>query len=420
MLKKIKGTQDISFDELKYWYFIEKAIKKVTNLFCFKEIRTPMFEATELFKRSVGEATDVVQKEMYTFEDKGKRSITLRPEGTAPVARAFVENGFMNYGLPLKLYYTGSMFRYEKPQAGRLREFHQFGAEIIGSKDFLADFEIIELAINFLDELRINDYKIYINSIGCKKCRTDYIEALKNYYADKKDQLCEDCKKRYDQNILRLLDCKEDREISKDAPSILDYLCDECKNDFDNLKKLLESRNIEFSVDKNLVRGLDYYSKTAFEFRSDKLGAQDQILGGGRYDGLIDYIGNKSVPAVGFACGIERIIILLKELEYDIEFDSNPKVAILPFEGSRAFNKAFDYAERLRRRNIETYVDVINRNMKNKLKHANRIGVKLSVIIGEDELSNNILSIKEMKDGTQFNVEESWMEHIIEDKLNKI
>ena len=419
MIKRIKGTQDISFDDLKYWYFIEDAIKKVTNLFCFREIRTPIFEATELFKRTVGESTDVVQKEMYTFEDKGNRSITLRPEGTAPVARAFLENGFINLGTPLKLFYFGSMFRYERPQAGRLREFHQFGAEIIGSKDYLADFEIIEIAIEFLNELRINDYKIFINSIGCKNCRKDYINALKEYYSDKVDDLCDDCKRRYETNILRLLDCKKDREVAKNAPSILDYLCDECKEDFEKLKGLLEKRNIEFNVDPNLVRGLDYYSKTAFEFRSEKLGGQDQILGGGRYDGLMQYIGNKSVPAVGFACGVERIIILLKELDHGIETNNNPKVAILPF-GDEEASKAFEYAERLRRRNIETYVDVVNRNMKSKLKNADRLGVKLSVIIGEDEIKNNILSVKQMGDGSQFKVEESWMDHIIEDKLKDI
>ncbi len=419
MIKRIKGTQDISFDDLKYWYFIEDAIKKVTNLFCFKEIRTPIFEATELFKRSVGESTDVVQKEMYTFEDKGKRSITLRPEGTAPVARAFLENGFINLGTPLKLFYMGSMFRYERPQAGRLREFHQFGAEIIGSKDYLADFEIIELAIKFLNELRINDYKIFINSIGCKNCRTEYMNALKVYYSDKIDNLCDDCKRRYETNILRLLDCKKDKEIAKNAPSILDYLCDECKEDYENLKKLLRNRNIEFNGDPNLVRGLDYYSKTAFEFRSEKLGGQDQILGGGRYDGLIQYIGKKNVPAVGFACGVERIIMLLKELDHGIEINNDPKVAILPL-GNEQASKAFEYAERLRRRNIETYVDVVNRNMKSKLKNADRLGVKLSVIIGEDEIQNNILSVRQMNDGSQFKVEESWMDHIIEDKLKDI
>ena len=419
MIKRIKGTQDISFDDLKSWYFIEDAIKKVTNLFCLKEIRTHIFEATELFKRSVGESTDVVQKEMYTFEDKGKRSITLRPEGTAPVARAFLENGFINLGTPLKLFYMGSMFRYERPQAGRLREFHQFGAEIIGSKDYLADFEIIELAIKFLNELRINDYKIFINSIGCKNCRTEYMNALKVYYSDKIDNLCDDCKRRYETNILRLLDCKKDKEIAKNAPSILDYLCDECKEDYENLKKLLRNRNIKFNGDPNLVRGLDYYSKTAFEFRSEKLGGQDQILGGGRYDGLIQYIGKKNVPAVGFACGVERIIMLLKELDHGIEINNDPKVAILPL-GNEQASKAFEYAERLRRRNIETYVDVVNRNMKSKLKNADRLGVKLSVIIGEDEIQNNILSVRQMNDGSQFKVEESWMDHIIEDKLKDI
>ena len=245
------------------------------------------------------------------------------------------------------------------------------------------------------------------------------MNALKVYYSDKIDNLCDDCKRRYETNILRLLDCKKDKEIAKNAPSILDYLCDECKEDYENLKKLLRNRNIEFNGDPNLVRGLDYYSKTAFEFRSEKLGGQDQILGGGRYDGLIQYIGKKNVPAVGFACGVERIIMLLKELDHGIEINNDPKVAILPL-GNEQASKAFEYAERLRRRNIETYVDVVNRNMKSKLKNADRLGVKLSVIIGEDEIQNNILSVRQMNDGSQFKVEESWMDHIFEAKLKDI
>lgn len=419
MIKKIKGTQDIFFEEIKYWQYVEKVIKKMTHLYSFEEIRTPVFEVTELFKRAVGESTDVVQKEMYTFEDKGGRSITLRPEGTACVARAYVENGLLNYGSPVKLYYNGPMFRYERPQAGRYRQFHQFGVETLGSEHPTADFEIIEFGVRFIKELKIQEAELFINSIGCESCRPKYKEALKEYFSDKVDNMCDDCKRRYETNVLRLLDCKVDKELSVGAPSIHEYLCDDCKSHFESLQGLLKAADVNFQIDHNLVRGLDYYSKTAFEIRSSMLGSQNQILGGGRYDGLLEYIGGRRVPAVGFAAGIERIIMLLKELNIDLNAEKTAEVTILAF-GDEGFARAFEFADRLRRKSISTFVDVMDRNMRNKFKHAARIGTKIAVIIGEEELSRGVVTVKFMEDGSQSQVDADWMDDYIEDKLNEM
>ncbi|AKI97626.1 histidine--tRNA ligase [Kosmotoga pacifica] len=419
MIRRIKGTQDIYFEEMKYWHYVESAVRKVTKLYAFEEIRTPIFEATELFKRSVGESTDVVQKEMYTFEDKGGRSITLRPEGTASVARAFVENGFINLGAPIKLYYMGPMFRYERPQAGRLRQFHQIGIETLGSQHPMADYEIIEFAVTFLKRLKIDDVKLYINSVGCEKCRPTYRQALKDYYADKIDGLCGDCKRRYDLNIMRLLDCKVDGDIAAKAPTIHSYLCDECSAHFNELQELLKANDIDYEIDQRLVRGLDYYTKTAFEIRADSLGSQNQILGGGRYDGLVEYIGGKFVPAVGFAAGIERIIMVLKSLGITPETEDIPSVAILPM-GKESFALAFEYARRFRRRGLSVFVDVMDRNLRNRLKHAARIGAKIAVILGEEEVEKNMVTIKVLDTGSQFKVDGDFAARFVQEKLKEI
>ncbi|MDI9375217.1 MAG: histidine--tRNA ligase, partial [Thermotogota bacterium] len=387
--------------------------------YAYNEIRTPIFEATELFKRSVGESTDVVQKEMYTFDDKGGRSITLRPEGTASVARAFIENSFINLGSPVKLFYMGPMFRYEKPQAGRLRQFHQFGAEILGSASPMADFEIIELAYEFLKEVKINKTRLFINSIGCPSCRARYREALREYFRDKVDGMCEDCRRRFDSNVLRLLDCKIDREQSENAPNILEYLDEECRKHFEDLKWYLEKARIDYEIDPHLVRGLDYYSRTAFEIRSPSLGSQDQIVGGGRYDGLVEVIGGKSCPAVGFAIGMERIVMLLKAEKVNIPTDRNSEVAILA-TGREESLRGFEYARRLRKAGISTYVDVMERNMRNQMKHAARIGAKISVIIGDEELEKDLVTVKIMMDGSQYQVDGDYMVDYIIDKLRDI
>ncbi|AFK07141.1 histidyl-tRNA synthetase [Mesotoga prima MesG1.Ag.4.2] len=419
MITRIKGTQDITFDNIGYWHYVEEAIRSISHRYSFTEIRTPIFEATELFKRSVGESTDVVQKEMYTFEDKGGRSITLRPEGTASVARAFIENSLVNLGAPIKLFYNGPMFRYEKPQAGRLRQFHQFGAEILGSESPLADFEIIEMANSFLKELKVSKTKLFINSIGCPKCREDYKTALRDYYRDKLPGMCTDCRRRFDTNVLRLLDCKIDKELAKKAPSILDYLDEDCRNHFEELQWYLEKADIEYEVDPLLVRGLDYYSRTAFEIRSSSLGSQDQIVGGGRYDGLVEYIGGNSCPAVGFAIGLERIVMLLKSEKVNVNVPKIPQVAILAF-GREENIRGFDYSRRLRKMGISTYVDVMERNMRNKMKHAARIGAKISLIVGKEEIERDIVTVKIMSDGSQFQVDSDYMSDYVVDKLRDI
>ncbi|HOY26415.1 MAG TPA: histidine--tRNA ligase [Mesotoga sp.] len=419
MINRIKGTQDIAFEDIEYWQYIEQAVRNITFRYAYNEIRTPIFEATELFKRSVGESTDVVQKEMYTFDDKGGRSITLRPEGTASVARAFIENSFINLGSPVKLFYMGPMFRYEKPQAGRLRQFHQFGAEILGSASPMADFEIIELAYEFLKEVKINKTRLFINSIGCPSCRARYREALREYFRDKVDGMCEDCRRRFDSNVLRLLDCKIDREQSENAPNILEYLDEECRKHFEDLKWYLEKARIDYEIDPHLVRGLDYYSRTAFEIRSPSLGSQDQIVGGGRYDGLVEVIGGKSCPAVGFAIGMERIVMLLKAEKVNIPTDRNSEVAILA-TGREESLRGFEYARRLRKAGISTYVDVMERNMRNQMKHAARIGAKISVIIGDEELEKDLVTVKIMMDGSQYQVDGDYMVDYIIDKLRDI
>ncbi|MBN2219959.1 MAG: histidine--tRNA ligase [Kosmotogaceae bacterium] len=419
MITRIKGTQDITFDDIGYWQYVEEAIRSISHRYAFTEIRTPIFEATELFKRSVGESTDVVQKEMYTFEDKGGRSITLRPEGTASVARAFIENSFVNLGSPIKLFYNGPMFRYEKPQAGRLRQFHQFGAEILGSESSLADFEIIEMAYSFLKELKINKAKLFINSIGCPRCRENYKTALRDYYRDKLPGMCNDCQRRFDTNVLRLLDCKIDKEYAKGAPSILDYLDEDCRNHFEELQWYLEKAGIEYEVDPSLVRGLDYYGRTAFEIRSSSLGSQDQLVGGGRYDGLVEYIGGNSCPAVGFAIGLERIVMLLKSEKVNVNVPEIPQVAILTL-GREESIRGFDYSRRLRKMGVSTYVDVMERNMRNKMKHAARIGAKISLIVGKEEIERDIVTVKVMSDGSQFQVDSDYMSDYVVDKLRDI
>ncbi|MFW6120358.1 MAG: histidine--tRNA ligase [Petrotogales bacterium] len=418
MIKRIKGTQDIFMGEIVYWHYIEEIIKDLTRKYAFQEVRTPIFEATQLFKRSVGEYTDVVQKEMYTFEDKGGRSITLRPEGTASIARAYIENGFVNYGSPLKLYYMGPMFRYEKPQAGRLRQFHQFGIETLGSEDPEADFEIIDFSVSFVKRLGITNSQLLINSVGCEKCRAGYRKALKDYYSEKLDQVCDDCKKRYETNVLRLLDCDKDKKIAEKAPSIHDYLCDECSEHFKQLTQLLTENDIEYIIDKSLVRGLDYYTKTAFEIRSNVLGGQDQILGGGRYDDLIEQIGGKSTAAVGFAAGLDRIILVLKKENINPYSREKPDIAVLAID-DLAKQKTFKIAEYLRKNDFSVFVDVVDRNVGNKLKHASRIDSPISIILGENEIKTGELSIKDMNTGEQKNIPSDRVLDYIREILSK-
>lgn len=312
--KAIKGTKDVLPQDAYKIQYIEATARETAADFGYKEIRTPVFEHTELFQRGVGDTTDVVQKEMYTFDDKGGRSITLRPEGTSGAARAFLENGLCNEALPQKVYYLDSCYRYEKPQAGRLREFHQFGVECFGTQSPLADAELIALASAFFDRLGVTGLRLEINSIGCPTCRAKYYDALRSYFAARKDELCDTCQGRLERNPMRILDCKSPvcQEIAKDAPAVTDYLCDECREHFDKVQSYLKAQNIDYTVNPRIVRGLDYYTKTVFEFVSDSIGAQGTVCGGGRYDGLIDELGGQKTPSLGFAVGLERLQLLME------------------------------------------------------------------------------------------------------------
>ena len=406
MINVPKGTKDVLPQDSFKWRYIENAARAVAHAFGFKEMRTPTFEHTEVFLRGIGETTDVVNKEMYTFLDKGDRSITLKPEGTAGVIRSFVENGLYGGTLPFKTYYITPCFRYERPQAGRLREFHQFGVECLGSYTADTDAEIIILAKSFLDEIELTDYTLYINSIGCKECRKEYHAALKNYLKDNFDSLCKNCKDRFDKNPLRILDCKEEncKKIVANAPSILDYLCPDCKEHFEKVKKLLEVSGIEYKIDDKIVRGLDYYTKTVFEFVSEGIGAQGTILGGGRYDGLVEELGGGKIPGVGFAAGIERLLLLKEGTDNSIPDDAAFDIYIAPM-GENAYVKAFELIGALRKKGIIADIDHMNRGIKSQFKFADKIKAKFVGIIGEDELSQGKIKIKEMQTGDETTVD---------------
>lgn len=408
MYKRIKGTEDIFGDDIKYWYYIENVVKETVRLYGYSEIRTPIFEATELFIRSVGEETDIVQKEMYTFEDKGQRSITLRPEGTAPTIRAFIENSMMATGLPKRLFYIGPMFRYERPQKGRQRQFHQFGIELIGSPSPLADAEGIIVADRVLKNLGLLNYTIKINSIGCDKCRANYKNALKEYYSDKLDYVCDDCKRRYNTNVLRLLDCKVDVEYIKDAPKITDYLCDDCKHHYEETKRLLDNLKIKYVEDPLLVRGLDYYNGVVFEIHHGDLGAQSAVGGGGRYDKLIKELGGSQTPSLGFAMGIERLIIALKNEKIPVEEIKNNEIFVAHL-GEQARIEALKIAEDLRDNGISVVFSTMERGLSAQLKHAARLKCKLCVIVGENELERNIVILRNMETGEQIEIERDYV-----------
>ena len=402
MINIPKGTKDVLPQESYKWQFVEKTARDVARRFNVSEIRTPTFEHTEVFLRGVGETTDIVNKEMYTFLDKGGRSITLKPEGTAGVARAFVENGMSSQVLPAKLFYITQCFRYERPQAGRLREFHQFGVEFLGATDANIDAETILLAKTFLDEVGIKNITLYLNSIGCKECRKKYEQALKDYLNQNVDQMCELCKDRLQKNPLRTLDCKNDtcKKITADAPKILDYICDDCKAHFEKVQKLLTIAGVEFKVNPNIVRGLDYYTRTVFEFVSENIGAQGTVCGGGRYDGLIKQLGGNDVSGIGFAVGIERILMLLENLGVEIPNQNGVEYYFAPM-GEKESEKAFELVTKLRAKGITADFDHMNRSIKAQFKYADKIGAKKVAVIGSDELSNNSVKVKEMTTGNE-------------------
>ncbi|MBQ7740422.1 MAG: histidine--tRNA ligase [Eubacterium sp.] len=400
--KAIKGTNDVLPSEVHKNQYIESTCLSVAENFGYKEMRTPVFEHTELFQRGVGDTTDVVQKEMYTFDDKGGRSITLRPEGTAGAARAFLENGLSNEALPQKICYFTSCYRYEKPQAGRLREFHQFGIECFGATSPLADAEIIALAKEIFDELGVKDLALEINSIGCPECRKKYHEALKEYFMQYKDSLCSTCQERLERNPMRLLDCKspEDKEIAKDAPEILDYLCDECSEHFESVKKCLDAMNIEYKVNPRIVRGLDYYTKTVFEFIASSIGAQGTVCGGGRYDGLIEELGGQSTPSLGFGMGLERLAIVMDSQGCDYPEAGVPDLFIAAM-GEKAQLKALEIAKDMRSEGFSVVYDLNGRGLRAQMKYANKLGAKFNVVLGDNEVEGDKAMLKNMETGEE-------------------
>lgn len=404
--KAPRGTQDVLPSQSYRWQYIEKVVRDVSKNFGFKEIRFPTFEHTELFTRSVGDTTDVVQKEMYTFLDKGERSITLRPEGTACVVRSAVENNLLAEALPLKVSYVTSCFRYEKPQAGRLREFHQFGAEMFGSPSPDADAQLIALANSVFEVLGVKNLTLKINSIGCPECRKNYHEALIKYFSERKEELCGTCLSRLEKNPMRILDCKSPvcSSIASGAPKITDFLCESCSEHFDGVKKRLEVLGIDYIVDSSIVRGLDYYTKTVFEFVSENIGAQGTVCGGGRYDGLVKEIGGADTPALGFAIGLERLLLLLDACGIEIEKPSVCDIYIASL-GENAQIKSTKLVCDLRKLGIYAENDTMNRSLKAQMKYADKIGAKYSMVIGDDEIAKNKANIKNMENGEVCEIE---------------
>ena len=404
MINVPKGTKDVLPQDSYKWQYVEGIAREIAHTFGSKEIRTPVFEHTELFQRGVGETTDVVTKEMYTFLDKGGRSITLKPEGTAGVARAFIENGLIGGAMPSKMYYIIPAFRYERPQAGRLREFHQFGVEMFGASGADTDAEIIALADSLLKRLGIK-VQLYINSIGCPTCRKAYNEKLKAFFAPHLESLCFDCKTRFEKNPLRLLDCKEDgcKAINQNAPKITDCLCEECAEHFEELKSYLSLAGVEYQINPRIVRGLDYYTRTVFEFVSTEIGAQGTVCGGGRYDGLISQLGGAPTPAIGFAAGIERLLMVMENSGVKIPDTSAPEVYLAGMD-EQGRKTAFGICAALRAAGVCAETDHMARSVKAQFKYADKINAKFVAVIGSNELETGIINLKDMSGGEQKQV----------------
>lgn len=402
MINIPKGTKDMLPEDAYKWHYVENIAREVADCFGYREIRTPMFEHTELFLRGVGETTDIVNKEMYTFEDKGGRSLTLRPEGTAGVARCFVENGLQQGVMPLKAYYIASIFRYEKPQNGRLREHHQFGVECYGSDSPSADAEVIALASAFLKRAGLKSLELNINSIGCKQCRAAYNAALKEYIGSNLHLMCGQCQARFEKNPLRILDCKEEKckAITAQAPRITDYLCDDCREHFSAVQSLLDSYGIQYKINPMIVRGLDYYTRTVFEFVSTDIGAQGTVCGGGRYNHLVEEVGGKPTPAVGFGLGLERLLLVLENTVGLGAKDEGICVYVAPL-GEQAKRAAISAVSELRANGISAETDIMDRGVKAQLKYADKRGTKYVVVLGDDELAKGVVNVKRMADSTQ-------------------
>lgn len=405
LTKAVRGTKDVLPDQSYRWQHVEQAFSHLCATYGFREIRTPSFEHTELFLRGVGDTTDIVEKQMYTFEDFGKRSLTLKPEGTSPVVRAFIEHKLYAEMQPTKLWYNIPCFRYEKPQSGRLREFHQFGIEIFGTDSMMADAEVIALAMDFFESLSVPNLQLRINSIGCPVCRTSYRDVLKEFLAPVKEQLCETCQSRYDRNPMRILDCKSTvcQELIQEAPVMLDHVCSECDTAFSDLKKNLDAMSLSYHVDPGIVRGLDYYTKTAFEIVTETIGAQGTICGGGRYDHLIEEIGGPPIPGVGFGLGVERLLLVMENNGVTIPVTDHIDV-FLAVMGDQAKQYGLSLLHQLRKCGMNAQMDILERNLKNQFKYADRLKARKTVVIGDQELEQKMVTIKDMQTSEQKQV----------------
>ena len=407
MLSKApRGTKDVTPKDVYKWHYVEKKFREICALYGYEEIRTPIFEHTEVFARSVGDTTDVVQKEMYTFTDRGDRQLSLKPEGTAGVIRSFIENKMYADTQPTKLYYITPCFRYERPQAGRQRQFHQFGIEVLGSDGPSVDAEVISLAVQFFNELGLKNLSVNINSVGCPKCREAYNKKLKEYLDQKVDVLCETCLERKDKNPMRVIDCKNPqcKENLKDIPFMIDNLCDDCKEHFETLKKYLTEMGIDFVVDKTIVRGLDYYRKTAFEIISNDIGAQSTVCGGGRYDGLVELLGGpKDISGIGFGLGIERLLLTLENNNIEIENPKSTDIYIATI-GDAAKTRSFKIVKDLRANHISADNDHLDKSIKAQFKYSDKINAKYTVVIGDDELANDTATLKNMQTSEQTTI----------------
>lgn len=395
-----KGTRDILPEDINQWNFVEKEFSVICRKFGYSEIRVPVFEHTELFQRGVGDTTDIVQKEMYTFEDKAGRSITLRPEGTAGVVRSYIEHGMASLPQPVKLFYQITAYRYENVQKGRYREFHQFGVELLGASDPSADVEIISILALYFEKLGIKNLKLNLNSIGCPECRARYNKLLKEYLADKITDMCDTCKTRYDRNPMRIIDCKEEscKKHLVNAPALLDHICDDCRDHFNTVLHKLEAIDIPFSIDKNIVRGLDYYTRTVFEFVSENIGTQGTVCGGGRYDGLVEACGGTPTPGIGFALGVERLLLEMNSQGIEIPKQSPPDIFIGSI-GEKAALMSEKLAWQLRRNNIVCIKDIMGRSVKAQMKYADKLGARYSLILGDTEIETNKAQLKDMVKG---------------------
>lgn len=401
-----RGTNDILPPDTLKWQYIEKKTHEIFANYNYQEIRTPIFEYTELFQRGIGEVTDIVEKEMYTFEDKSGRSITLRPEGTASVMRSFLENKIYGQAQPTKYYYIGPMFRYERPQSGRFRQFHQLGIEALGSNDPALDVEVISVGMRLLQKFGLNEFELHLNSVGCRECRPNYVEKLKSYLNKYQDDLCVSCKDRINRNPLRVLDCKNESctAVIKDAPKITDNLCDSCDEHFNQVQEYLDILDMDYILNPLLVRGLDYYTNTAFEIKDNALGAQNTVFGGGRYNGLAEEIGKRDLPGIGFALGIERLLLSLEAKDIQLPVESGVDLYITVI-GDKAKKESFKLLDQLRSKGFRTEIDYLDRSVGSQMKSADRMNAEYTIIIGEDELSNNSATIRNMKSGEEKQIQ---------------